>query len=423
MNAPLPGFFRVRQHFADNSLGDVAAAVTAEIERSSLARRIRPGDSVAIAVGSRGIDQVPVIVRAVVAAVRDLGGDPWIVPAMGSHGGATAEGQAAVLAEYGIAPASVGCEVRASMEVCELGRTSSDVPVYFDALAAAADHVIVVNRVKPHTQISGPYESGLLKMMLIGLGKHRGAAAYHQAMAQQRFEELVHQVVPLILQRVPISLGIAIVENAHDRVAQVAAIEPERLLEREPELLQAARQMMPRLPFDTADLLIVDQIGKNISGSGLDTNVVGRKFHDKLAGEHEWPKISQIYVRGLTPQSAGNAAGIGIAEYCRSDLVRQMDVEKTRINCLTALHITSAAIPIHWETDREVLLAAATQAGRSSPRDLRWMWIRDTLHVAELMCSEAYLSEADGREDLSIIAPAAPLRLDASGQLLDLFEQ
>ncbi len=340
---------------------------------------------------------------------------------MGSHGGATGPGQAGVLAEYGVSPQTVGCEVRASMEVRELGRTPSGVPVYFDALAAEADHVIVINRIKPHTRISGPYESGVVKMMLIGLGKHRGAAEYHQAMTRQRFDEIVGQVAPLILQCTPISLGLAIVENAYDQVAIVEAMEPEQILSREPQLLDLARGMMPRLPFQDADLVIIDRIGKNISGSGLDTNVVGRKFNDKLAGEHEWPKVHQIYVRGLTQQSAGNAAGIGIAEYCRSRLVREMDVEKTRINCLTALHITGAAIPVYWETDREVLQVAAGQSGRQSPEQLRWMWIPDTLHLGQVICSEAYLAETTGREDLSIIEPLAELQWDAAGQLHEAF--
>ncbi len=422
VNESLPRFFRVQQHFGAERVGDVAAAVAATIVASSLPDKLQPGQSVAIAVGSRGINQLPVIVEAVVQAVRSLGGEPWIVPAMGSHGGATGPGQAAVLADYGVSPQTVGCEVRASMEVREIGRTPQDVPVYFDALAAAADHVIVINRIKPHTRICGPYESGVVKMMLIGLGKHRGAAEYHQAMTRQRFDELVGHVAPLILQRMPISLGLAIVENAYDQVALVEAIEPERILTREPELLDVARRMMPRLPFDDADLLIIDRIGKNISGSGMDTNVVGRKFNDKMAGENERPKILQIYVRGLTVPSAGNAAGIGMAEYCRSSLVREMDVEKTRINCLTALHITGAAVPVHWETDREVMQVAAGQSGRRTADQLRWMWIADTLHVGELLCSEAYLAEATPRADLSIIEPLAPPQFDGAGQLREAFE-
>ncbi|HBJ35143.1 MAG TPA: [Fe-S]-binding protein [Planctomycetaceae bacterium] len=421
MNETLPRFFRVRQHFKSDQINDVDSAVAEQIRASEFSRRIEPGQSVAIAVGSRGIARIGEIVAAAVGSVRALGGVPWIVPAMGSHGGATASGQTAVLAEYGITPERMGCEIRSSMEVREVGKTSQGVRVYFDANASTADHVIVINRIKPHTRICGPHESGLVKMMLIGLGKHRGAAEYHQAMTRIAFEELVDEVVPMILSQCPISLGLAIIENAYDQVAMIESVDPSNLLSREPELLDLARQWMPRLPFNDADLLIIDKIGKNISGSGMDTNVVGRKFNDKIAGVDEVPKIFQIYVRGLTDQSAGNAAGIGIAEYCRSDLVRQMDVEKTRVNCLTALHITAAAIPIHWETDREVLAIAAGQSGRTTADQLRWMWIHSTLCVGELMCSEAYWQSASQRDDLSIIAPSSELRFESTGQLSESF--
>lgn len=421
VNETLPRFFRVRQDFKADKIDNIESVVGEQIQTSRLPDRIQPGQSVAIAVGSRGISRIGEIVAAAVRSIRDLGGVPWIVPAMGSHGGGTGPGQLAVLAEYGITPERMGCEIRSSMAVQEVGKTSHGVTVYFDACAAMADHVIVINRIKPHTRICGPHESGLVKMMLIGLGKHRGAAEYHQAMTRITFDELVQEAVPMILSRCPISLGIAIIENAYDQVARIEAVEPATLMAREPELLNLARDWMPRLPFADADLLIIDKIGKNISGSGMDTNVVGRKFNDKIAGADELPKIFQIYVRGLTDQSAGNAAGIGIAEYCRSDLVRQMNVAKTRVNCLTALHVTAAAIPIHWETDREVLIVAAGQSGRTNADQLRWMWIRDTLSVGELMCSEAYWQSASQRNDLSIVSPISELRFESSGQLSEPF--
>jgi hypothetical protein len=421
VNESLPRFFKLRQNFSSEEISDVAAEVRARITASTLPAKVRHGDSVAIAVGSRGIHQIDTIVAATVATVRSLGGDPWIVPSMGSHGGGTGLGQAAVLAEYGIHPEAMGCEVRSSMDVHKIGKTSHGTNVYFDAHALQADHVIVINRIKPHTRISGPHESGLIKMMLIGLGKHRGAMEYHQAMTRIRFDELVHEAVPMILAQCPISLGIGIVENAYDHVAVIEAVQPEQFLTREPQLLDLARRLMPRLPFADADLLVIDQIGKNISGSGLDTNVVGRKFNDKIAGEHEFPKIFQIYVRGLTEQTAGNAAGIGIAEYCRSGLVREMNLHKTIVNCLTALHVTAAAIPVHWETDHEVLSVAAGQSGRATAEELRWMWIPNTLRVSEVMCSEAYRPLAQDRDDLEIVEPLAELQFDRSGQLVEAF--
>jgi len=356
--------------------------------------KILPGHRVAIAVGSRGISDIETVVRAVVGCVRHRGGMPFIIPAMGSHGGATADGQADVLSRYGITAESMGCEIRSSMETSVVGKTTHGVDVHVDSYAMAADHVIIVNRIKLHTRIAGRYQSGIIKMMLIGLGKHRGAIAYHRAMARITFDGLVSQAAPMIMASCPILMGVGIVENAFDQIATIEAIPAANILQREPQLLEIARGHMPRLPFADADLLMIDRIGKNISGSGLDTNVVGRKSNDKAAAADEVPKVQLIYVRGLTPQTKGNASGIGIAEFCRSELVREMDVDITRINCLTALHVSAAAIPVHYETDREVLRIAIDQCGRERIRDVRCLWIEDTLHVAEVTCSEAYLEEA-----------------------------
>ncbi len=231
----------------------------------------------------------------------------------GSHGGATAEGQAKILAGYGVDEASMGCPVRSSMQTLCVGHTASGVEIHVDQLACEADHVILVNRIKPHTRISGPYESGLIKMMMIGLGKHRGAEIYHRAMVREPFDQLVPQAVSLILSKLPVWCGVGIIENAFDEPARIEVVPSGEILQLEPQLLDDARQRMPSLPFNELDLVIIDQIGKNISGAGLDTNVVGRKFNDKVAGTHEWPKVLQIYVRGLTSKTGGNATGIGIA--------------------------------------------------------------------------------------------------------------
>jgi len=423
MTVEFPRFFRVKQRFDDTKIEDLDRATrqTIDVSLPMQLHRIQKGQSVAIAIGSRGISRLAILAKSVVESVKKCGGVPFIIPAMGSHGGASDEGQSAVLASYGVTPEAMHCEIRSSMATEIVGTTSGGVAVHVDAHALNADHVIIVNRVKPHTRISGPYESGLVKMMLIGLGKHSGAAEYHRAMTRQTFEELVSEAAPMILSRVPILLGVAVVENAFDEIAHVEAIDADQILNREPELLELAKRKMPRLPFDSADLVIIDRIGKNISGSGLDTNVVGRKFNDKIAGTNEWPKVQQIYVRGLTPETKGNAAGIGIAEYCRSRVVSEMDGEVTRINCLTALHVTAAAIPVHWETDREVLRIACDQSGRSVAQEIRCLWIADTLHVGEVLCSEAYLDEAKTRRDLEIISEPAAVRWLADGNLEEAF--
>lgn len=417
----LPKMFHVRQHFASERIADPAAKVTAELERVRLQDRIERGQSVAIAVGSRGIASLQPMVDAVVRYVKAVGGAPVVVPAMGSHGGGTAEGQIDVLSRLGITEAAVGCPIASSMETEMIGLSSDGVPVHFDRNALDADHLILLNRIKPHTRFTGRIQSGLLKMLMIGLGKRNGASIYHRANQTIAFDRLIRTVIPVILDRRSVTLGIAVIENAFDEVGMIEAVEPNRLLDREPELLEIASGMMPHLPFDRADLLIVDAIGKDISGTGMDTNIIGRKQNDKIAGEDEYPKLRHIYVRGLTEATHGNASGIGLAEFCRSDLVEQIDVEATRVNSLTAGHVTAAAIPVHYPTDREVLEAAITQSGLAPVEEVRWMWIRDTLHLGEVVCSEAFYNDANRRDDLDILDPPSPLRFDESGQLVEMF--
>ncbi len=413
----LPRFFRVRQHFASQAIEDIPAAVIDALDGAQLKFEIQPDQSVAIAAGSRGIADIDTIVRAVVDYVKTIGGKPFIVPAMGSHGGATAEGQSAVLASLGMTAQSMGCPIASSMETVIVGTSDQDVPVHFDKLASQADHVIVVNRIKAHTRLIGDFESGVIKMLMIGLGKHRGAQTYHQVFADYgyRLDRIARDVVPVIIKQTPITMGLAIVEDAFDRVAHMEAIKPDQLLSTESGLLKQARAMMPSLPFEYADLLIVDQIGKEISGTGMDTNVVGRKSNDRAAAEHECPKIREIFVRSLTEKTNGNATGIGIAEYCHTQVTRDMNLEMTRINCVTSGHVSAGAVPLHFDSDREVLDAALAQA--RDPVGAKWMWIRDTLHLESVACSEAYLSDANCRNDLEVIDPPRELVFDAAGTL------
>lgn len=419
LGGDLPRFFRVRQHFVSRKMDDVTTAVASTLEGQAERMAIQPGQTIAIAVGSRGIANLPAVVRAAVDWVRSKQGRPVIVPAMGSHGGATEEGQAKLLCGLGIDPSSMGCEVRSSMETVELGRLKNGLPLLFDAIAHRCDHVLVINRVKPHTRLTGKLQSGLAKMLLIGLGKHRGALAYHEMFAAKQYclDEVATEAIPLLLSKAPVRLGLAIVEDAFEQTAHVEAIPANDILHREVELQELAAAWMPSLPFQHVDLLIVDQMGKEISGTGMDTNVVGRKWHDKIAGPDETPRIEQIYVRGLTPKSAGNACGIGIAEFCRSQLVRDMDRQATWVNCLTGRHVTAAAVPMHFETDVEVLKAALSQVGDGDPRKARWIWIRDTLQLAEMACSEAFLEEARQSAELEILQDCVELPLGPDGQL------
>jgi hypothetical protein len=412
-----PLVFRLRQTFERPRVENIAATVDQQLAGLQLRDKVRRGQTVAITAGSRGIANIHLIIKAIVDHCRSLGVQPFIVPAMGSHGGGTAEGQRQILASYGITEAFCGCPINTSMETVVVCQAAEGFPVHFDKYAFEADHVIVCGRVKPHTGFVGDIESGLMKMMLIGLGKHAGARIYHRAIKDYSFGQIVRSVGREVLSRCRILAGVAIVENGYDETARIQAIAPAEFEQREKELLVLAKQWIPKLPFPAVDVLLIDEIGKNISGTGLDTNVVGRKFLDHAAAEHEFPKVRNIAVRGLTEETHGNATGIGLVEFCLSRVVEQMDVHVTRTNCLTGGHATGAMIPVHYRTDREVLEAVLPIIGLTEPPQARLMWIHNTLDVAELECSVAYLPEVRQRPDLEVISDPRPLPLDAHGML------
>jgi hypothetical protein len=415
-----PQLFRLRQKFEGPVVEDVAGELENQLASLSLSEKIQPGQSVAISAGSRGIANIHIIIRGISQHLKALGAKPFIVPSMGSHGGGTAEGQQQIIESYGITEEFCECPIRASMETVVVCDAEEGFPVYFDRHAYEADHVFVCGRVKPHTGFHGDIESGLMKMMLIGLGKHAGAAIYHRAIMNYSFGQIVRSVAKEVLAKCRIVAGLAIVENAYDQTAKLAAIPPERFEEEEKKLLVLAKQLMPRLPFETADILTIDEIGKNISGSGMDTNVVGRKYLDHRAADDEYPKIKRIILRGLTEETHGNAAGLGLAEFCLSRLIRQMNVEATRVNVLTGGHSTAAMPPLDYETDQETLDVALSTIGLIAPEDARLMWIRDTLDVAEVECSAAYWDEAKQRDDLEVLTPLRDLPLGEDGNLPEI---
>lgn len=415
--ADFPQIFRVRQTFVAPRVDDIDAEVERQLAGLNLRERVRPGQTVAITAGSRGIANIHHILRAAVRHFQSLGAQPFIVPAMGSHGGGTAEGQRKVIESYGITEAYCGCPIKASMETVVVCQAAEGFPVHFDKHAFGADHVVVCGRVKPHTNFVGDIESGLMKMMLIGLGKHAGAKIYHRAIMDYSFGQIVRSVAREVLSRCRIVAGLAVVENAYDETAKIAAVPPDVFEEREKALLVQAREWLPKLPFGRADILLIDEIGKNISGTGMDTNVIGRKYNDHVAREDEFPKVRRIVVRDLTKETHGNATGLGIAEFCRSQVLRKMDVRATRINCLTGGHPTAAMLPLDYETDREILEVAMPTIGLTDPPDARLMWIHNTLDVREVECSAAYWQEAQGRADLEVVVPPRPLPLGDDGNL------
>ncbi|MCA9222580.1 MAG: lactate racemase domain-containing protein [Pirellulaceae bacterium] len=412
-----PEIFRVRQHFEAPRIDDVPGEVAAQLARLNLRERIQPGQTVAVTAGSRGIANIAVIIKGIVDHLKSLDARPFIVPAMGSHGGGTADGQRGVLTGYGITEEFCGCPIRASMETVTVAQADEGFPVHFDRHAFEADHVFVCGRIKPHTGFVGDIESGLMKMMLIGLGKHEGAKIYHRAIKDYSFGQIVRSVAKHVFANCRIVAGLGIVENSLDQTAKLEAVLPEQFEEREKALLVQAKQWMMRLPFDRADLLLIDEIGKNISGSGMDTNVVGRKYLDHRAAEHEFPKVRLIALRGLTEATHGNACGIGLAEFCLQRLVDQMDAEITQINCMTGGHPTGAMVPISYATDRQLLDEVLPQIGLTESHEARLMWIANTLAVSEVECSVAYLEEARSRSDLEIIQEPRPFPFDEHGML------
>jgi hypothetical protein len=409
----LPTMLHVRQTFARPRVLDIPDRVARSLEAAGLP--VRRGDTVAVGAGSRGIASIDVIVGATVRYLRDLGARPFVFPAMGSHGGGTAEGQLSVLAHYGITEATMGCPVRATMDVVHVGETLG-LPVWLDRYAAEADWIGLVNRVKPHTDFKGSIESGLFKMMAIGLGKWKGAVQYHRANVSHGYETVITSVGREMLAKARIGFGLGVVENGYDETAHVEAFAAADLEAGERRLLKSAREWMARLPFSPIDVLIVEQIGKNISGSGMDTNVIGRPTNPFEPFPAD-PKILWIVALDITEESYGNATGIGNADFTTRRLVDKIDMKATLINCITACAPWGAKVPATYDTDREAVGAALDCIGLTPPEQARVVRIKNTLVLGELQVSEAYAADVAARGDLTRLGEA-PLAFDAAGRLL-----
>lgn len=416
----LPRMALVRQSFPSTPPVDIPAALRREWED----RGIRPRGRVAVAVGSRGISNLREVVSSVLALLKDAGAAPFIVPAMGSHGAATAEGQREVLAGYSITEDLA--PVRPSMETRQVGTTEEGIPVHVSAEALAADGIVIVNRVKPHTDFSGKVGSGIMKMIAIGLGKQRGAAACHGAGGRMGLERAIRTVFRVALAQAPVLCGVAVVENSFHETARVAVLKPAEIERREEELLAEARRLMPRLPFDEIDFLVVDRMGKNITGAGMDPNVIGRSVAGYTSAlsytPPQPPVIRRIFVRDLTPESHGNAIGVGMADFTTKRLVRDMDLKAMYMNALTSLSVQTVKIPIHFENDREGLTGGLSTLALPDPRRARVVRIQDTLNLATVEVSEAYEEAMKERADLAVVRPPAEIKFDAEGNLFPLGE-
>lgn len=418
----LPRMFELRQNYPPSLHLEFDDLLREQFAHSGLLSKVTPGMRIAVGVGSRGITNLAEIVTPVLALLKEAGAKPFIIPTMGSHGGGTPEGQQAILAEYGITPTAMGVPFEAGMEVQEIGNTPDGRPVVFSAAALRSDGIIVINRVKPHTDFFGTLGSGLQKMLAIGFGKHVGATNAHSAASRLGHETVIRETAKIILDSVPVLCGVAILEDQRHQTADVCVVKASDIVKREDQLLERARSLMPRLPFDEIDLLIVDQIGKEISGTGMDTNVIGRGVLGYLASLQPTnplkPHVSRIFVRGLTTATNGNGIGIGLADFTTARAVKSLNLQYVYTNALTSLGLPTAKIPMYFETDREVLEKAIASLGSPSPEKLHMVRITDTLRLDRILVSESFAEEAQRRPDLTIAGPPQKIEFDSAGNLL-----
>ncbi|WP_010282047.1 nickel pincer cofactor-dependent isomerase, group 22 [Bacillus timonensis] len=411
---PVPKMVKIKQHFDDSKVENLVEDLTNKLQREEVKQTIKPGMEIAIAVGSRGIDALVDITKTTVQLIKDQGGTPFIVPSMGSHGGATGEGQREVLKHLGVTEESVGCEIRSSMEVVKLGELPNGLPVYIDKFASKADGIVVINRVKPHTAFRGPVESGIQKMISIGLGKQKGAEACHQ-LGFKYMAENVPAMARMIMEKTPFLFGVATVENAFDKVARIEVMLQNEVIEKEPELQAQAKQLLPKLFFDQIDVLVIDQIGKNISGDGMDPNITGR-YPTPYA--HGGPEVNKMVVLNLTPETEGNANGVGTADFTTQRLVDKMDLEFTYANGLTSTVVAPTKIATTLPNDKEAIQAAIKTCNILDFSTVKMVRIKDTLHVSEIEVSEALLEYVKEHPNIELISEPYEFDFDENGNLL-----
>jgi hypothetical protein len=411
----LPQITPLRQVHPQPSVADVAVETRRQWLASHIPSKIKRGDRVAVATGSRGITNLATIVRATLDVLSELGAKPFLVAAMGSHGGGTAEGQRQLLAEYGISERALGVQVKTEMTVVELGRNSWGEPVFWDKNAFEADAVVSVSRVKAHTDFRGRYESGILKMLVIGLGKRDGAAAHHK-FGVRGLRDVLPESGKVILEKTRFLGGLAILENAREETAVLQIVERDVLYDVEARLLDQAKAIMGRLPFHQIDLLVIGEIGKNYSGAGIDPNVVGRLLIE-CEPEFETPKITRICALDLSPESHGNGTGVGIADLTTDRLLKAIDPIPFRLNNLTACFLRRSQLPFSFPTDRECVQTGMTTCWQPDVSKVRMAVIPNTLEVAELWVSPPLVEEARKNPHLQVGGEARPVPLDAAGNL------
>lgn len=417
----LPQMIEVENRWPVSPALDIPATLHDQFADRRILEKLAPGARVAVAVGSRGISNLREIVSAVIQLLHKAGAKPFIVPAMGSHGGATPEGQSEILAHYGITRESMGVPFDDRMDVRLIGRSANGVDVFFSEAALSAEGLIVINRVKPHTDFSGELGSGIQKMFAIGLGKQRGASAVHVAASRLGLEAVLRAVSAVGMRHTPVLGAVAIVEDQEHATAGLYVLRPENIVEEEGKLLVAARSLMPQLPFEEIDLLVVDFMGKNISGSGMDPNVIGRSVQgystSLVPGEVKHPRIFRIFVRELTPESNGNATGIGLADFTTARTIERIDREASYTNALTAVTPASVKLPIYFQSDRECIERAVASVALPEGTIPRIVRISSTLSLRKAEVSEAYAKDILANPALAVTRAAQPWTFDAAGNL------
>jgi hypothetical protein len=411
---PVPRMVRARQSYERPVLANPEEEFRTRLRGSGVLSAIRKGMTIAIAVGSRGISNQPLVVRALVAELKGAGAQPFLVPAMGSHGGATAEGQKAMLEGLGFGEECVGAPIRATMETVELGSAGPDLPAHIDRIAHAADGIVLVNRIKPHVAFRGPYESGLAKMITIGLGKQRGAEICHD-LGFGKMAEHIPAIARTMLAQTKILFAVGLLENAYHETARIEVIPAAEILEREPALQEDAKRLSPRLAFDRLDVLVMDEIGKDISGTGFDTNVAGRYHTPYISGG---PQITRLVVLDLTDKSHGNGNGLGIVDFTTRRVLEKFRFDQTYPNALTSTVPASVKIPMVLESDRHAFQAAIRTTNLVRKEEVRLVRIKNTIDMDEIEISENLVEEARGNRSLQVISDAFTLPFDAKGNLL-----
>ena len=409
-NIKFPKIRCIYQDIPAPKINDLEKYLYQELDKFKLKDLIKPRDSVGITGSSRGISNQALLLKSIVKYIHECKAKPFIFPAMGSHGGGTAEGQLEVLRDYGITEVKIGCPIKSTMEVVSIGKSDFGTPIYLDKHAASADKIILLNKINSHSKFIGDVESGLSKMSLLGIGKHKGAKLYHQLIARHSWPEVVHSIRTTVLEDVPIICGVGVIHNIKREVAEIHVLHPDEFSTKEPILLKKYKSLTERMPFKNIDLLIVDEMGKNIFGTGMDTNITGRKQGSEMI-------VKWLFVRDLTEETRGNAQGIGLADFTTKRLVDKIDYFKTYFNALTAHRTDSPKIPIFLPNDRDVMNTIFDLEGIKSPSEVGVVWIKNTTELNRMLVSESLFAQVNSQEDLSFISEEEDIKFDDKGNL------